>query len=121
MQHDVFQGAHYAAGVQWGASLRERGQSVLRDVPFAVTRERREYAQACLPVYQAYYPEVLEEIQGIADGQQCDAEILRAVLLSMYAMPPGCRCSCLAVAAKQGIFWFYYRTAGREMQFCSQL
>ena len=115
MQHDSFQGTHYAAGLQWGTLLRKRGQNILQDVPFAVTRERQMYARACLPVYQAYYPEALEEIQGIADGQQCDAERLRTALLSMYAMPPGQCCSCLAVAAEQGVFF------GRNSDFLTAL
>ena len=30
-------------------------------------------------------------------------------------------CGLRGCSAKQGIFWLYYRTAGKEMQFCSQL
>ena len=115
MHHDMLQGTHYTAGFRWGALLRERGRILLREIPFAVTEERVDYARACLPVYQTYYPEVLEEIQGIADGQQCDAGILHAVLLSMYAMPPGRCCSCLAVAGEQGVF------LGRNSDFLTAL
>ena len=115
MHHDMLQGTHYTAGFRWGALLRERGNILLREIPFAVTKERVDYARACLLVYQTYYPEVLEEIQGIADGQQCDAGILHAVLLSMYAMPPGRCCSCLAVAGEQGVF------LGRNSDFLTAL
>ena len=116
MQHDFFQGSHYAAGFRWGSLLRERENfSLLDAIPFAVTEERRAYARACLPVYREHYPEVLEEIQGIADGQHCDVGILHAVLLSMYAMPPGCCCSCMAVAAREGVFF------GRNSDFLPEL
>ena len=52
---------------------------------------------ACLCTSNSF-PEILEEIQGVADGQKCAAEPLRAFLFSMYAMPPACHCSCFAVA-----------------------
>lgn len=115
MHHDTLQGTHYDAGFRWGTMLRERGNILLRDVPFALTEDRLAYARACLPMYQTYDPEALEEIQGIADGQQCDAGLLRAVLLSMYAMPPGRCCSCLAVTAEQRIFF------GRNSDFLTAL
>ena len=70
---------------------------------------------ACVPVYQKYFPEILEEIQGLADGQHCEAEMLQAVLFSMYAMPPACHCSCFAVADHETILF------GRNSDFLTEL
>ena len=69
----------------------------------------------CLPVYKKYYPEIIEEIQGLADGQHCDVRILQAVLFGMYAMPPVCNCSCFAFAAGQEIL------LGRNSDFLTDL
>ena len=73
MHHDMLQGTHYTAGFRWGALLREHGRILLREIPFAVTEERVDYARACLLVYQTYYPEVLEEIAAFVPtlGWQC--------------------------------------------------
>lgn len=45
----------------------------------------------------------MEEIQGLADGQQCDVRILQAALFSMYSMPPSCNCSCFAFTTEHEI------------------
>ena len=91
-------GTHYQTGFQWGSLLSARQHFILEHVPFPITRARRDYAAACRPVYARYYPELLEELRGLSDGQGCGEEELQAVLFSMYAIPPACACSCLAVA-----------------------
>ena len=103
MYHAHFRGTHYEAGYRWGSLLLKHKNIILENIPFEITQERVEYALACLPVYEKYYPEITEEIQGIADGQQCDVRILQAVLFSMYSIPPACNCSCFAIAAGQEI------------------
>ena len=91
-------GTHYQTGFQWGSLLSARQHFILEHVPFPITRVRRDYAAACHPVYARYYPELLEELRGLSDGQGCGEEELQVVLFSMYAIPPACACSCLAVA-----------------------
>lgn len=103
MYHAHFRGTHYQAGFRWGSLLFKRQNIILEKVPFEITQERIDYALSCLPVYEKYYPEILEEMQGLADGQQCDVRILQAVLFSMYAIPPACNCSCFAFTSGQEI------------------
>ena len=59
MYHERFRGAHYEIGYRYGASLLKHGQRLLEHVPFPVTQERRNFAQACIPVYQELFPEIL--------------------------------------------------------------
>ena len=98
MIHLQLQGNHDQTGQQWGSLLRDSGVKILDHIPFPITGERIEYAEACLPVYRQYYPALLEELQGLAAGQDCDVQLLQAALFSMYAIPPACHCSCFAVA-----------------------
>ena len=70
---------------------------------------------SCLPIYEKYYHEIVEEIQGLADGQQCDVRILQAVLFSMYSMPPSCNCSCFAFTTEQEIL------LGRNSDFLTEI
>lgn len=115
MIHESFEGAHGEIGFRWGSLLFERGQFILRELGFPLTPERRRFAQACLPVYRRFFPEILEEIRGIAEGQRCEEAALQAFLFSMYAMPPACHCSCFGVANGGGILF------GRNSDFLTAL
>lgn len=115
MYHAHLKGTHYEAGYRWGSLLLKNQHIILEKVPFAITEERLAYAQSCLPIYQKDYPEILEEIQGIADGQQCDVRHLQAVLFGMYVLPPSCCCSCFAFSSEQQVM------LGRNSDFLTAL
>ena len=115
MYHAHFRGTHYEAGYRWGSLLLKHKNIISDNIPFEITQERIDYALNCLPIYKKYYPEIIEEIQGLADGQHCDVRILQAVLFGMYAMPPVCNCSCFAFAAGQEIL------LGRNSDFLTDL
>lgn len=115
MYHVRFTGTHYEMGYRFGSALEKRGQRLLDGVPFPITGERMDYARACLPVYQKFFPEVLEEIRGLAEGQGCELDRLQAVLFSMYAIPPACNCSCFAVSREGHVL------LGRNSDFLTRL
>jgi len=115
MNHEHFRGTHYEIGFRWGALLAERGNLILNHIGYPITPERLAFSEACIPIYQTYFPEILEEIRGIANGQECDVKMLRAFLLSMYAMPPVCHCSCLAVSNGRQVLF------GRNSDFLTEL
>lgn len=115
MYHDRFEGTHYEIGFRWGALLAKHGNYILENVGFPITAERLAFSESCLPVYQEYFPEILQEIRGIADGQKCDEKKLRAFLFSMYALPPCCNCSCFAVANGTNVLF------GRNSDFLTEL
>ena len=97
MNHIDLRGTHYEIGLQWGAGLAAEGRSILSGVPFPITGARRAFARACLPHCRRWFPAALDELRGLAEGQDCPQEPLAAVLLSMYAMPPEPRCSCFSL------------------------
>ena len=115
MYHTRFKGNHYEIGLRWGSLLAKHGNYILEHIPFPITEERIQFANKSLPVYQEYYPQILEEIQGISDGQSCSMDRLQAVLFSMYAMPPACCCSCFAVSNGAHILF------GRNSDFLTEL
>lgn len=115
MYHTEFIGTHYEIGYGVGTSLKQRGVHILDNVPYPITQERVKYASACLPVYQEFFPEILEEINGLVEGQRCELEKLMTVLLSMYAIPPACSCSCFAVSDGEHIL------LGRNSDFLTEL
>lgn len=115
MYHEQFSGTHYEIGFHWGSCLAKHGDYLLDTIGFPMTSERMRFSSDCVPIYQSYFPEIIEEIHGIAEGQQCDFETLQAFLFSMYAMPPMCRCSCFAVSNNSQILF------GRNSDFLTEL
>ena len=89
MYHARFKHTHYEAGFHWGQALKEQGISIHSQHTFQITKERKSFAQSCIPIYKNYYPEILEEIKGIADGQNSSFEDLCAfftVLASRFGI-----------------------------------
>ena len=93
MNHLTLRGTHREMGFQWGARLAERGLRLLDHVPFPLEAERRAFAAACRPAYARHFPAALEELEGLAAGQNCRQEDLETVLFTTYALPPACGCS----------------------------
>ena len=98
MQHLSLRGSHREAGFQWGTYLSHQRKFLPDIIPFPISKARLAFATACLPTYRRYFPTILEEIEGIALAQNCDPELLQAVLFSMYALPPELHCSCFAIS-----------------------
>jgi predicted choloylglycine hydrolase len=115
MNHKIFSGTHYRIGRQWGEELAQRDVSLLAQIPFSLSEEAANFAAACMPVYQKFFPEILEEIHGIADGQGCSSKNLITLLFSLYCMTPGTHCSCFALSTQRQIL------LGRNSDFFSAL
>lgn len=96
MYHSRFKETHYNAGYKWGEVLYKHNKLINNNHTFQITEERKKFAKECLPLYQKYYPEILEEIKGIADGQRISYEDLYTFLLSMYCFEFNNKCTCIA-------------------------
>lgn len=105
MYHGRFKNTHYQAGFHWGEMLRKHGNFIHNQHTFQITEERKKFAMQCLPVYEKYYPEVLEEIKGIAEGQQSSYENLCTFLLSMYCFEFSNHCTCFAFRNREHIIF----------------
>lgn len=84
MYHDRFRKSHYEAGYNWGSRLYGKGISIDQNFTLERLEERKIFAKDCLPVYEKHYPEILEEIRGVADGQKSRYEYFYTFLFSMY-------------------------------------
>lgn len=100
MYHVRLNGSHYEMGFKWGKRLSENGVSILSNIPFPISDDRICFSHACEEHYKRYFPEIIDEIHGIADGQRCSYAQLTAVLFSMYCLIPSTNCSCFAVRTK---------------------
>lgn len=103
MYHTRHKGTYYEAGYKWGNLLFHNGNIIANQPTFSITKERSEFSKACLPIYQKYYPEILEEIRGIADSQRNSFEYLFTFLSSMYCFEFTNHCTCFAFKDKNNI------------------
>lgn len=65
MYHSRFKGEHYQIGFKWGRNLLKHKQLFLTNVPFEITLEHYDFALQCLPIYQKFFPEIIEEIREL--------------------------------------------------------
>lgn len=105
MYHTHFRGTHYHIGYSYGSALKKHGNYILKQVPWPIGPDQISFAAACRPFYQDCFPEILEEIQGLADGQGCPASHLETVLFCMYCMVPSCHCSHFAVRNRTNVLF----------------
>lgn len=96
MYHGRFKGSHYDVGYKWGNLLYKNNKIISKQHTFKITEERKKFVEKCLPIYEKYYPEILREIKGIADGQQDSYEDLCTFLMSMYCFEFDNHCTCFA-------------------------
>lgn len=105
MYHGRFSGTHYEAGAKWGSLLLKHGKKLDHCPTFALTQKHYDFASACVSEYQKNFPEILEEVRGIADGNEVAVETLQALLFSMYCFEFDNKCTCFALSVGEEILF----------------
>ncbi len=105
MYHGRFRKSHYETGYHWGNQLYKNGKNIDQNFISGITEEGKIFAKKCLPVYEKYYPEILEEIKGLADGQKARYEDFYTFLLSMYCFEASNHCTCFAFKDKDNLIF----------------
>jgi len=115
MYHGRFKETHYEAGFKWGQMLLKVGKKIDFCPTFKLTREKYEFASQCVEEYTKNFPEILDEIRGIADGNQVPVETLHAILFCMYCFEFDNKCTCFAFSTDNEIIF------GRNSDFLVRL
>lgn len=105
MYHGRFKGSHYSAGYKWGSLLNKNGKKLDFCPTLKINEEKIKFAKECKSVIEKYYPEVVEEIRGIADGNETSFEFLYGMLFSMYCFEFDNKCTCFAISNKDQIIF----------------
>ena len=105
MYHSRFKNSHYQAGYHYGELLLKHDKIIHNQHTFKITQERADFARACLPFYQQYFPAILEEIKGLAAGQKSSYEDFLTFLLSMYCFEFDNHCTCFAFRNEENIIF----------------
>lgn len=89
-------------GRQCAAALKINSRAPAAALFTSLSPRRFAYAKACLPVYQTYFPEILEEMEGLAQALAVPFEAAAAFLLGMYSFAPQSFCTCVALRTPEG-------------------
>ena len=103
MYHKRLTGSHYNAGYKFGNILYKNNIILSHYPSFSYTQERKMFAKKCEPIYKEYYPEILEEINGIADGQRESYELFLTFLLGLFCFENIFHCTCIVLKDKDNI------------------
>lgn len=105
MYHDRFRKSHYEAGYKWGNLLYGKAINIAQNFILERLEERKKFAEDCLPVYERYYPEILEEIRGAAEGQKSSYADFYTFLLSMFCFEFDNHCTCFAFKDRNNLIF----------------
>lgn len=96
MYHSRFKGIHYEAGQKYGDLLYKRGMKLSENRVINRTPETQAFGKQCAAICKDVYPEVLQEIEGISDGQHMPFDGLAALIFGIYCFASTNLCTCFA-------------------------
>ena len=95
MYHSRWKNSHREAGLTYGDRLYKN--NIIINFKSYLTKEKIRYAEQVFDIYNEYYPEIIEEIKGFAEGQHTDFKIVFAFLVTMYVFTYDNYCSMIAL------------------------
>jgi predicted choloylglycine hydrolase len=87
-------GEHYDIGYRQGTFIHRKGVRIERF--FNLTEEKREFGIQCIDECEKVFPEVLEEIKGLADGTKNEYRDFASFIFCMYCFKFQNWCTCFA-------------------------
>lgn len=97
MYHPRLKGSYYEMGFKYGSSLRKAGFRL------PVIREKKlSLGLKCKDEVEVFFPEILEEIQGVADACKLDYDQLASFIFTIGLEEP--KCSCLSITDGEKVF-----------------
>ncbi|OJJ22154.1 hypothetical protein BKI52_08945 [marine bacterium AO1-C] len=91
MNHLTLKGSHYDMGLTHGGLMHQLGIRFPQLAPQVL-----EFGMAGLPALEQFYPEIVEEMKGFAQGIQEKFETVAGFLLSLGVFAPAGQCSIFA-------------------------
>lgn len=113
MYHSRFRGTHYDAGYRYGNLIYKKG--IRLENAFNLTDEKFAFGKLCIKEYEKVFPEILDEIRGMAKGQRVSFEELASFIFSMYCFVFNNLCTCFAFKDEDNIIF------GRNSDFITSL
>lgn len=98
MYHSRFKGGHYEAGHRYGGMIRAHGADL--SAQLRLSKDKLIFGRLCALECAEVFPEVIEEIKGIAAGLRVPYENLAALIFCVYCYQFDNLCTCFAFRRK---------------------
>ena len=103
MYHPRYRGTHYESGLTYGRLMKKKGVASLE---FAKIPENQfKFGEECILECEKYYPEVLEQIYGVADGLEVERVVIAVWLLCMYCYTKDNWCTTMVFKNEEEIIF----------------
>lgn len=101
MYHPRLYGDFYEMGFKYGKLLYEKANFVIPSISI----QKQKFGLASYKILNEYYPEIIEEIKGFADGIKDSDKNLGAFLLSLGIFDISGQCSVFAFKNKDSVIF----------------
>ena len=91
MYHPRLYGGFYEMGHKYGALLHKNKVSLPE-----MTNARADFGAGCYEELRHFYPELIQEVRGFADGMQIKEEVLGAFIAGLAVYDDSAKCSVFA-------------------------
>jgi len=94
MYHPRCSGSHYGMGHKCGSIMKKNGAHLSEIIK--LSNEKKEFGQKCIATCNEVYPEVVEEMQGLADGLELSFSEFAGWNFCIYCYEYKRGCTCFA-------------------------
>jgi len=102
MYHPRLKGSHFEMGKHYGEILYKSGQDLSSVI--ALQNEQTAFGKECLPIYEEYMGDIMDEVRGLAEGLHQRYEEVAYWLMNIYCNKEDYGCSVFAVKSKDGVY-----------------
>ena len=113
MYHPRFKGTHYGMGYKYGRLMKKHNAHI-PEID-RLTDEKREFGGKCIAMCREVYPEVINEMQGLADGLELSFNDFAGWIFCIYCYEYQHGCTCFAFKDDRTIIF------GRNSDFFTEI
>lgn len=103
MYHPRLKGNHYEIGKRYGDLLYKTGEDLSSVIK--LNREQVEFGELCLPIYEKYMKDIMEEVRGLADGLHQKYNDVAYWLFNIYCNKEERGCSVFVVKENDDVYF----------------
>ena len=113
MYHPRFTGTHYDMGYKYGRLMKKHNAHISE--MDRLTGDKKEFGGKCIALCREVYPEVIEEMQGLADGLELSFSDFAGWIFCIYCYEYQHGCTCFAFKDDRNIIF------GRNSDFFTEI
>lgn len=103
MYHPRLRGNHHDMGRHYGELLAKSGIDL--SPVLAIPEQQTAFGLSCLPIYEEYLPDIMQEVRGLADGLGQRYEAVACWLFAPYCFESDHGCSVFAVRSGEHTYF----------------